>query len=833
MAAKKSKKERMKEAASKKIDAVNVVQPEEKEKVSVISLAQQSVICEDMTTKDTVMVVLYSVLLFLAMTVQTGTMSMVLTVLALVSLIGKKPLENLREHLSLPVIGLVAFAWMCGAASLYSRFGTDAAAELYKLMASFSVAVILLARFEKKHVRGLLWGFVAVCAVIALVCVDMGSWGKLYEVFCSYAQALGGDFSGVVDDSRNSGRITGIYNDANLTGALLGMAILLSVYLAHTAKKLSGRFWALTALGVSAVSFLMAVSRGAMLVFGIAVLVYFVAEGGKTRTELLFLLLTAGGISAVAGVVAMMNLGQGEILPVLLTVIAGPAAFVVDWGVTGRIAHSLRGREKLTATVGGVTIVALLCVAVAAFWLTEPFVFDGSTLHRGLVPTPGQYTVSGDWETEEPITLTVIGYSQEQALLGEITILYNGEIDTAEFTVPEDMIWIRLSFFAPAGVLRQVFLSDGTEIPLVYTLVPEFIVRRLQDGGLRGGNFQQRLQYLRDGMTIFKQSPLIGHGLGSTAAMLMKVQPYHYESLYIHNHVIQVMDEMGVVGLAAFLLLLLGSLALLILRRLKSQDSLAAVLIACWVMMNLHSFMEINFSVRMYQCAAFFILMIPVLLYAKGAPQRWSKLCGYAALAIVCLQLAVFGSLLRGYRTVQKDAAFLNAANAEAFMSSLQSFVERDPYDNVTHRLNYVANAAVSGNPAYNDKMHEYVEDLYNTGTYAAYMGLAQHYYLTIGDWQEMFACSRLAAAQVPTDSEAWNMQVDFYRKDVLPLMREADMADFMEGLSYFVDALERVNDRLWDGIVLEEENQIFLQRVLELSGSGCSDEEIYRALIA
>ena len=112
-------------------------------------------------------------------------------------------------------------------------------------------------------------------------------------------------------------------------------------------------------------------------------------------------------------------------------------------------------------------------------------------------------------------------------------------------------------------------------------------------------------------------------------------------------------------------------------------------------------------------------------------------------------------------------------------------------------------------------------------------MGLARYYYLAIGDWQEMFACSRLAAAQVPADSEAWNMQVDFYRKDVLPLMREADMADFIEGLSYFVDALERVNDRLWDGIVLEEENQIFLQRVVELSGSGCSDEEIYRALIA
>ena len=172
MAAKKSKKERMKETASKKIDAAKTVQPEEKETVSVTAPVSQEVICEAMTKKDVVMVVLYSVLLFFAMTVQTGRMSMILIVMALASVIGKKPMENLRAHLSLPVIGLIGFAWMCGAASLYSRFGSSTAMELYKIMASFPMMVILLARFEKKHVRGLLWGFATVCAMIALICID-------------------------------------------------------------------------------------------------------------------------------------------------------------------------------------------------------------------------------------------------------------------------------------------------------------------------------------------------------------------------------------------------------------------------------------------------------------------------------------------------------------------------------------------------------------------------------------------------------------------------------------------------------------------------------------
>ena len=69
--------------------------------------------------KDTLMVVLYSVLLLLAMTVQTGTVSMLLCGLALLSLLGKKPLSRFEQRLSVPVLGLLAFAIVYGAAAIY------------------------------------------------------------------------------------------------------------------------------------------------------------------------------------------------------------------------------------------------------------------------------------------------------------------------------------------------------------------------------------------------------------------------------------------------------------------------------------------------------------------------------------------------------------------------------------------------------------------------------------------------------------------------------------------------------------------------------------------
>ena len=223
--------------------------------------------------------------------------------------------------------------------------------------------------------------------------------------------------------------------------------------------------------------------------------------------------------------------------------------------------------------------------------------------------------------------MTVQSRTKEETLLGKWNVVYEGALQDAEFTVPADARWIRFVIKGDAGTsLNALTLSDGTKLPMDYKFLPDAIVGRLQDGMLRGQNFQQRLQYVRDSWKIFKQSPLVGHGYGSTEYLYVTVQPYFYESLFAHNHILQIMDDMGLLGLAAFLLLSCGALFVLIRRRVKVQDSLAAALIACWAMMNFHSLMEINFSVRMYQCAAYFLLMIVAVAFEQPMPKNWRKI---------------------------------------------------------------------------------------------------------------------------------------------------------------------------------------------------------------
>lgn len=832
MAAKKNKSKKVKQNTLPKTEQAVVAEVSaEKEDADVCNQAECVELREPMEKKDIIMVMLFGVLMFTAMSVQTGKMALALTAIALALSIGKKPLANMRAHLSLPVLGMVAFALMCGVASLHSRFGGQGAAELYKTMASFSLVTILLARFEKKHVRGLLWTFVTICAVLALVCVDMGSWGKLFVVFNGYVKLLGGDFSDILVNSLG-GRVNGIYNDANLTGSLLGLAILVSAYLAHTAENQKGRFCGLMALGVSAVSFMVAMSRGAMLMFGISVLIYLAMEGGKTRTKLFFLLLTGGLTGVALGALAMMNLGEGNILPVLLALAAGPAAYALDWAVMARAAKKLEGRGKLVTAVCGALVAVMVVGLFAAFNITEPHDFASGGLTRGMALKPGEYTVSADWSGVGDVTLEVRSRTRNEILLSSKESDYKGPLQGASFTVEEDDTWVHFYLTGEAGtVLNEVTLSDGTKIPMEYKFLPNEITRRLQDGLLRGGNFQQRLQYYRDGLEIFKQSPLIGHGYGASEFLLVTVQPYFYESLFIHNHIIQIMDEMGVLGLAAFLLLMGGVMFVLIRRRMKMQDSLAAVLVACWAMMNLHGLMEISFSIRMFQCAAYFVLMMAALAFEQPMPQRTRKLGGTAVLVVVCLYLAVFGSLLQGHRTVQKEAATLNTNDAYTFMSAVQSFVDREAFDKAPHQLNYVANALPLDVPEFNEVMHEYVKELHEEGTYQTYTGLAQYYYLELKDWDEMFACTRLAIGQIPSDGRAWDQQLDFYRNTVLSKMNASDMPALVEGVEDLQNYLERYSEGRMQEIVFSEKNQTFLQKVRELNASGCTDAEMYQEL--
>lgn len=783
---------------------------------------------------DVIWVVVFSLLLFFAMALQTGRMSVILAAVALVLSVGREPLQRMRERFCVPVMGLLAYALMDGLASIYGRFGYSAVAEFYKFIAAFSLAALFLLRIEKRHVRGLLWGFSIISAVIAFLCVDGSSAGGIFGIFRTVAEALEANYTDITVFSYN--RINGIYNDANVTASIFALGALISIYLVLSTEDRRKRFAACFLLGISAQGFFLSMSRGAILCFALTLLVYLIAEGKETRLRLFLLMFVSAGVTMVISVPVMGILGTPSWLPDLLVLLTGVGIYLLDWAVSERIAHFLTGKGKIIAIGGAVLAAACLVYMVAAVNITGEHVFKGETevsFARMLDVEAGAYTVAADWDGGDGVYLLLQTQTDEQIQMNQFSTVYNGPLSGAAFSI-DTGLRVHFNFTGPDNaVLRRVSLSNGQEIPLDYPLLPSFLADRFQGGILSSFSFLQRVQYMKDAWKIFLQSPLIGHGLGSTENLYTTVQPYYYQSLFVHNHIMQVMCDMGLLGTAGFLTFL-GGLLWLLLRRLREErDPLAAMLLSCWVMMNSHGLMEINFSVRAYLCAALFVLLLPVPLYAKPITKETAKTGGTCLCVFLWLYLLVFGGLLEARRNVLRKVDRMNMVQPsfEVYMASLETFVREDVFDHMQYQLDYIANAVTVEDGRYDAKVLEYVEELRRTGTYYAGSGLCQYYYLPGGAYTEMFTCAREAVFQRGADPTAWNLMVDFFRERALPAIDQRRTDEFVNGLLDFQAYLTEFNQGRMEEIVLTDVNQALLDRAAAAREAGLSGEAAYAFL--
>ena len=790
--------------------------------------------------KDTLMVVLYSVLLLLAMTVQTGTVSMLLCGLALLSLLGKKPLFRFEQRLSVPVLGLLVFAIVYGAAAIYSPFGVSAKSEFYKFIAAFSLAVILLARFERKHVPGLLWGAASVSTVIALVSLDMSCGRVLFGPFNALMNALGTDYTSALQESA-AARVNGLYNDANVTAALFSLALFVALYLLQNSTCVWRCLAASLLAGVNAVSLLLTGGRGALLCFAAACIVWLIAERAN-RVGLFLLLLEAAVTMIVAGVPASSMASRGNETAVALCLFSGLILFALAALAGRRLTVVLSAHKKAALAAMGAlcAVTAALCAAV--FLHTGPYTFEEDDSYIVYVlpdGITGDATITGDVDGDPQ---TVV-YSQTllNTYFGGRTDLYSGPFSQCAFTVPEDSAGLYVIIVGQAGeTLRSMAVNGEKKIALSYPWLPEAISSRLLRGSLlKSNSFTLRLEFDKDAWKIFSTAPLFGRGLGSTENVTRSVQTFQYESKYAHNHLLQTMADTGLMGTAFALAFVLGSAWLCLQAVRKEKDSLAAALLAVWVMMNLHSLMEINFSVRGFKCFAYVLLILPVLLYAKpllagetAKARKRAKTVGILVVVLYALYLAVFGGLLERTRMTDRKAENFQTSDVYEYLDFLRGCVRGDVFDHDSYQRNYVATAVQMDDWKYNSDLLKYVKELRASGTYENDSALARYYYLPRQEWSELFDCSLEGIRQVRSSPDGWNLQMDFYREEVLPAMGADNVSAFVDGVLSLGNALDAMNaEGRLETVELNETNQSFLTLCRSVKEQALSGQDAYTIL--
>ena len=558
-------------------------------------------------------------------------------------------------------------------------------------------------------------------------------------------------------------------------------------------------------------------SRGALLCFAVSCIVWLIAE--RADRVGLFLLLVETAVTMIgAGVPASSMASRGNETAVALCLFSGLILFALDALAGRRLTAVLSAHKKaaLAAVCALCAVTAALCAAV--FLHTGPYTFEEDDSYIVYVlpdGITGDATITGDVDGDPQ---TVV-YSQTllNTYFGGRTDLYSGPFSQCAFTVPEDSAGLYVIIVGQAGeTLRSMAVNGEKKIALSYPWLPEAISSRLLGNSLlKSNSFTLRLEFDKDAWKIFSTAPIFGRGLGSTENVTRSVQSFQYESKYAHNHLLQTMADTGLVGTVCALAFVLGAVWLCLRAVRKEKDSLAAALLAVWVMMNLHSLMEINFSVRGFKCFVYVLLALPVLLYAKP------------------LYLAVFGGLLERARMTDRKAERFETGDVYEYLDFLRGCVRGDVFDHDTYQRSYVANAVQLDDRAYNGDMLKYVKQLRASGTYENDSALARYYYLPRQEWDELFDCSLEGIRQVRSSPDGWNLQMDFYREEVLPAMGADNAEAFVDGVLALGDALDDMNgEGRLETVELNETNQSFLTLCRSVKEQGISGQDAYTILI-
>lgn len=776
---------------------------------------------------------LLPVLLFFSITGTSRFAAAVIAAVFLLFSLGRHPVNNLRQRLSPLSIGVFIYALVCLLAGLWCHFGFYAVRESAKILAALSIFALLLVRVQKGQLRQLLTALNGVLALIALLCIDGSSLQLLSRGF-SWLMGLFDAGYPMENMGYEAGvRITGIFSNANVAAGLLAFGLLVSLYLLRTAQTKREGILTSLFLGIQAMAFFLSFSLGAMASFAAACLVYLICSGRGNRLSLFLLMLECVVVTILCAFAATPFLGEDGIgiIPVLLAPLCGLLIWVLDQFLGSRLLSMLEGHSKAIPVTAGVLAVLAVSYVLLAFRLTGSTMLDASSiLSRAIYPDAGAYTVASDGIDAHAV---IYSQTEPELMMHTNTVLYEGPLSKAAFTVPDGsrVVWFQLQ---GDGRLNSVTLSDGTSLPLDYTLLPEFAANRIQ-GLWANQNFIQRLVFFRDGLNLFKASPLIGWGLGGVEGQLTSVQSFYYESKYIHNQFIQIMDEAGVLGLAAFVGMLGSALWMLLRQRKHAADPLLPMLGACLTMMVVHSLTEVVWSTQPYQAAVFTLFAVLILHCQDPKTQQASVARGRIAFGALWCTVAVFCLLLSGHLLAARQMRNLDMNNitASGFMSAMQRMDRLDVYDDADFKINLMGNALQANTATSKGIATRCAEQLMALQEYDSAYYTANYYYLPLRDFNGFFNALQIGLSQERSNPAAWNSAFHLIQ-DTFDQLEAQDMEAFTSGILAIGEAMDAANEALMAPITLDETNQALLECVRGLNGlSGEAAQRQIAAAIA
>ena len=730
------------------------------------------------------------------------TVSLILAALSLLAIAFKR--NAMRERIFLPFLALSLFVIMNGISSFYAISGKFALREFLKVLSAFSLVLLILTMspIQEKRPGTRVAAALAVCGALgSLISIDLLSTRLIsnavlgfLSLFTEEYVRLNGVEAGI--------RMTSMFINPNVFAGFSGIAVLLSLGLSSEAEKRSERIYFLILLYINALAFLLAFSLGASIFILAAFLVFlFLLPKEKRGGNLILMLETLILVILSAGLISTTSFREWsgvQPIPLACTFIGAALLCVLDLFIGKRISEWLSKRSRIVPYTAAAVLVLLAVYVIAAWNITGAGeVSQDVTLRRALYLQPGEYSL--EIQSSGPLTVRIESQNKRETMLHTSSRLYSGSADTATFTVPEDSLVQYFTFSSKQSVTIEAASCGGKKIPLSYKLLPGFMANRLQ-GLLANENAIQRLVFFEDGIKLFKRSPIIGLGMGAYENGIKSVQTFYYETKYAHDHYIEVLVQVGVVGLVLFLALLILS-AFAIWRSRKSQPY-APAFGAALVFMAGHAAVEVVFSTFAYLPMAYGVFALINLCCGPALPKpSLSKLAKNIVMGVLAVCIFIYGIF------VACNIAADRLLERQPTLDSVVTAVKLDKFEWADYALAYVNNTMDSDvSLGTRIQADEYADRLSKVSSNTVPIYLAQYYFST-NRMEKGLQMVEKYVDYVSSDRSAWQTAFD------LLMAVETDTGVYRDGIARIAKKLDDWNAQNLGDIQVSEETEAFLAK--------------------
>ena len=725
--------------------------------------------------------------------------------------------QRTERLLTPPAFAMFAYMLLAGISTLYARSGKFAIAEFSVMLTAFGVfvAIVLYARESKTSFRRTAAVLACAAASVGLLSIDAASTNILMRPFRALMEMVGAGYA--TTGAHFYSRLHTIFGNPNIYAGLLSVSCLLSLWLVITAESRKQKILCTILLMVNTVSYLLAFSMGSLGVFVLACLLMLALSPKESRMGFFLLLVQTAAVALVAGGISVAGFGDtatGSPVPLLMLAVGCAAACALEVIVRGRVAAALAGKGKLLIGLIAAILALVAIYIVAALNMTGPYTFGTeSDFRRTADLSAGEYTLTID--ATAPVNVRVAYKNTSNLIQNNETDLASGSSDSAvTFTIPEDS---ELTFFyfscSEPGVTINSATYTGAQqgsLKLGYTILPAFIADRIQDLSANG-NVVQRGVYRQDAIKLWLTSPIIGRGLGGFENGIVSVQDYYYETKYAHNHYVEMLCDLGALGLAAFVALL-GTAVWALVKTRRQKPLVVMLLAACVLQMFGQAVTDVIWSVG--GCLPMFFAVLALITLYCGDSLRLKlpqKRANGAVRWPVAAVSAVFVVLISLNLIAQSIFYGSNLT-----LSDLKTCAAIDLFETNDYKLSYLLSGGDEEGVA-----ETYAHDLAQEESNSITIPLAQ-YFVGIGQIDDALDTLDHGSGYMRADAVVWQNLFSTYESIIDPLSNASSvqlLADdtYVQRMTAGYQKLQQVNADQLDEVLLATENNAFVNKLLAI----------------